>query len=101
MAFFKKKEPYLTQADRERLARASESESHKQRKAKACIYLKKTGCKQEFVINVYAPNEEKLKTEIADKLKWFQEAEPKAGWKIIKTDWLSRDVNEITEEEEK
>ena len=103
MTFLKKTkhEPMLTESDRERLARASESESHKQRKAKACIHLKKTGWKQELAINVYAPDEEKLKAEISDRVKWFQEAEPKAGWKLVKIDWLSRDVNEVAEEEEK
>lgn len=98
MAWAKKKEPYLTDSDRERIRRANENDNTKARKAKAQITLKKTGCKQEIAVMLYAATEDELKVKIREELKWFTDKEPKAGWKITNTDWLSKEIDGIESE---
>lgn len=82
MAWQKKKfkEPYLTQADRERLAKIEHNPHALARKFKSLMTLKKKGLDQEICIYVYGESEDVVKAKAEEHLKFFQEKDK--AWKM-------------------
>lgn len=69
----KYKEPYLTPADRERIARIDQNPHIINRKCKSIMTLKKKGLKQEVCIYVYGKDQTMINEKIQEHLKFFQE----------------------------
>lgn len=98
MAFQKKKhkEPYLTDSDRERLAKITDNPFAKLRKFKSLLTLVKKGLEQEVCIYVYGESEEAVKAKADEHLKFFQESDK--SWKVKSlVDCKAKDEEEMPE----
>ena len=83
MAWQKKKfkEPYMTQADRERIARIEHNPHALARKFKSLLTLK----------NVYGESEDAVKTKAAEHVKFFQDHDK--TWKMLSLKSLNNDAS--------
>ena len=75
------KEPYLTAADKERIAKLDANPHIIDRKLKVQIVLKHPNIKAEVCITVYGKDKEMLKKSITEHLALFQTSDKK--WKLI------------------
>lgn len=82
MAYFKKKtkEPYLTAADRERIARLDNNPHLENRKLKVQMVLKHPKVKADVCITVYGKDKAMLKERLSENLAFFQASDKK--WKL-------------------
>lgn len=79
----KLKDPYLTEEDRLRIARAIKNPVLAARKFKGMITLKKDGLDQEICIYVYGESEEDLAAKMAKRGDEFRMSD--SAWKTIAT----------------
>ena len=93
MAWQKKKfkEPYMTQADRERIARIEHNPHALARKFKSLLTLKKNGSEQEVCIYVYGESEDAVKTKAAEHVKFFQDHDK--TWKMLSLKSLNNNAS--------
>lgn len=97
MAYYKSKkvkEPYLTAADRERIARIDCNPHLVNRKLKVQMVLKHPKIKAEICITVYGKDKDMLKMYIAENLAAFQKSDKK--WKLAQVIDIKAPSEEVT-----
>lgn len=98
---FKKKKgftgKYMTQADRERLAKVDHDPRNDWQKCKYLLVLGKKGLKQEICIKVYGKDEDEIKQHIKEHLEFFKSNDK--NWTILRTENLKQKEESETEEE--
>lgn len=86
MIYFKRKKApsysYMTEADRERLARVEHDPRNDWQKLKHEVVLKNKNVAQEVVFYIYGKDEDDLKANINKQLKFFKAADE--SWEIVK-----------------
>lgn len=87
----KLKEPYLTEADRKRIADLDHNPWLEDRKLKVGITLKHPSIKAEIYIVCYGKNKEMLKQYIAEHLDFFQKHDKQ--WKLINVEELKGQID--------
>ena len=99
MTFFKKSSfgnAHLTDEDRKRIADIDSNPAMENRKCKFQITLKHSDIKAEICISVYGKDAEMVRSNIAEYLKFFRDADKR--WELIKTEVMKKkdDEEEMT-----